>query len=153
MAKKKPHPQPRKVEIREASQERFLKAFAEIGYVTQAAAAAAISRSTHLKWLNDCPGYEERFEDARQQHIDAMAAECFRRAVKGTTEHVYYLGCKVDSVQKYSDNLLMFMLKAAEPHKYRDNQKSEDDADLTKQIAARLANMVKPSQENPPSTT
>lgn len=151
MAKKKAAK--RIADTQAASQERFLKAFAEIGYVTQAAAAAGISRHTHIAWLNKSPGYEERFEDARQQHIDAMAAECFRRAVKGTTEHVYYLGCKVDSVQKYSDNLLMFMLKAAEPHKYRDNQKSEDDADLTKQIAARLANMVKPSETNPPGST
>ena len=43
-----------------------------------------------------------------------------RRALEGGEEPVFYQGKIVGSVRKYSDTLLMFMLKARRPERYRD---------------------------------
>lgn len=57
---------------------------------------------------------------AFEQSIQRMEVEAQRRAVDGTRKPVYYKGVKVGAVQEYSDNLMMFLLKARRPEVYRE---------------------------------
>jgi hypothetical protein len=98
----------------------FLVAFAECGNVTQAAQAAGIVRQTHYEWLDSIPEYAELFELAKESAADKLEQEARRRAVQGVEEVVYYQGKEVGRQLRYSDNLLMFMLKGERPEKFKD---------------------------------
>ncbi len=100
-------------------QANFLKALAGVGNITKAAEIAGVDRTAHYRWLDD-PEYAERFEKAKEQAIEVMEAEAWRRGIDGVEEPVYQGGKLVGVVRKYSDVLLIFQLKAAKPEKYRD---------------------------------
>ncbi len=51
---------------------------------------------------------------------DRMEDEARRRAVDGVEESVFYQGEQVSTVRRYSDTLLIFMLKARRPETYRE---------------------------------
>jgi hypothetical protein len=48
-----------------------------------------------------------------------------RRAYHGVEEPVFYKGVQCGSVTKYSDRLLMFLLQARNPAKYREGSGAE----------------------------
>ena len=98
----------------------FLAAYAQCGNVTQAAKVAGISRETHYEWLDKDPGYAAAFKQADEQATDALELEARRRALEGWDEPVYQKGQLVGTVRKYSDTLLIFLLKGARPEKYRE---------------------------------
>ena len=102
------------------NQRAFLEAFACGGSIRLAAEAAKVSRRNHCRWLKSDPKYAEAFEDARERAIEAMEAEARRRAVEGVREPVFFEGEVCGHRQRYSDNLLMFLLKGANLEKYRD---------------------------------
>jgi len=138
----------------------FLEAFAIVGNVTQAADRAGLAPFTHRRWLAADPEYRRQFEEATEHACDLMVAEARRRAVEGIDEPVVYQGeiqCKLDengnrtnipvAVRKYSDVLLMFLIKGARPEIYRDTWKGEikhsgqvsSGPDLTKLTDEHLA--------------
>ena len=51
---------------------------------------------------------------------DALEDEAVRRAVDGVDEQVFYQGKACGVVRKYSDTLLIFLLKGRRPERYRD---------------------------------
>lgn len=107
----------------------FLAAYARLGNVTQAATAAGIDRSTHYAWLREegpeGDAYRAAFAQAEEEAADWLEAEARRRAVEGVEEPVYQGGKKVGTVRRYSDTLLIFLLKGARPDKYADRHKAE----------------------------
>lgn len=62
-----------------------------------------------------------------------MEREAYRRAVDGVEKGVYYKGDRIATEHEYSDTLLIFMLKARAPEKYRENLKVDHSgsADVT----------------------
>jgi hypothetical protein len=99
----------------------FLEAYAECGNISVAAEHADINRASHYDWLESDPDYPQAFENAKAQAIEVLEAEAHRRAVKGVEEPVgWYKGKPGGTVRRYSDNLLMFLLKAAKPNTYRE---------------------------------
>ena len=108
----------------------MLVALAETGNVTEAALAAKIDRCTHYKWLNADPAYVESAAEAMEQAADHLETEARRRAVDGVSEPLMYQGIKVGHVLKYSDTLLIFLLKAVRPEKYRDHYHVAVDANV-----------------------
>lgn len=99
---------------------RFLAAYAERGNIKAAAAAAAVGRRSHYAWLKADETYAENFADAQAEAVDTLEGEARRRAVDGVLEPVYQVGEKVGSIRKYSDTLLIFLLKGARPEVYRE---------------------------------
>ncbi len=98
----------------------FLAAYRETGNVRLACEAAQIGRSSHYRWLDD-PDYAEEFERAKKDAVDVLEAEARRRAVEGWEEPVgWYKGEAGGTVRRYSDTLLIFLLKGAAPEKYRE---------------------------------
>lgn len=105
---------------RRAKQVLFLAAFAEVGTITHAALAAGVDRQTHYNWLEADEAYAKAFVDAEGMAADTLEHEARRRACDGVDEPVFYEGKKVATVRKYSDTLLIFLLKGARPEKFRD---------------------------------
>lgn len=98
----------------------MLVALAETGNVRLAAEAAGIHRATHYRWLDEDPKYALAVSDAMENAADLLEAEAKRRAVEGVAEPLVSAGKLVTTVQRYSDTLLIFLLKGARPEKYRE---------------------------------
>ena len=101
-------------------QRAFLEAYSSCGSLRLAAKAAHVARCNHYRWLKCDPKYAEAFEVARESAGQALEDEARRRAVEGVREPVYYEGDVCGHRQRYSDNLLMFLLKGINPEKYRE---------------------------------
>ena len=102
-----------------ANQQGFLAAFAESASVSHAASAAKCDRTRHYHWLKNA-AYAEAFSVAQATAVEALEKEARRRAIEGTREPIFYRGEEVGDRIKYSDLLLIFLLKAARPETYRD---------------------------------
>lgn len=102
----------------------FLAAYAQVGNISEAAKLAKCHRSQHYVWLSDAE-YKSAFRSARREAIDRLEGEARRRAVDGVEEPVYQGGKQVGTVTRYSDTLLIFLLKGAKPRKYRDRHTVE----------------------------
>lgn len=104
----------------------FLEALAAVGNVSGAAKTASVSRRFVYDERERDPDFAALWDDALDQAADAMEREALRRAVEGWDEPVFgSLGGKsgsgeIGTVRKYSDTLLIFLLKGARPEKYRE---------------------------------
>ena len=106
----------------------FLDALADIGSVKAAAEATQIHRNTWYEHRRDCPDFAARWEEALTLGVDALEDEATRRAIVGTEEPVYQGGKQVGTIRKFSDTLLIFMLKARRPEKFKDRAAVEHSA-------------------------
>ncbi len=113
--------------IHKPNQRKFLAAYSEMGNITRATEEADISRQTHYNWMSQDPEYAEAFKKAERLAADKLEEEARRRAVEGIEEPVYQGGELVGSKMKYSDTLLIFLLKGNKPDKFADRQKVEQE--------------------------
>ncbi len=124
MAAKKRDPRTGSRAARNAVQQQkkrvMLASVAATGNISEACRRAEIERSTHYRWMEADEQYALSFRQAEQTAIDAMEQEAWRRAVEGTVEPVVSAGKHVTDIRRYSDTLLIFLLKGARPGKYRD---------------------------------
>lgn len=129
--------------LTEKDREVFLEAYSRTGSVCAAAKIGDFHVAAHYDWLKSCPGYPERFQEAHQKAIEVLENEARRRAVDGVKEPVFYKGQVVGEISRYSDVLLMFLLKGVAPAKYRENSKVEisgtDGEPIRLEIAAAIA--------------
>lgn len=116
----------KKEEELSTNQRAFLAAYSQCGNITQAAELSDNARANHYRWLNESDMYKKAFEAAEEEAADRLESEARRRAVQGVEEPVFYQGVECGTVKKYSDNLLMFLMKGANPDKYADRVKSEN---------------------------
>jgi hypothetical protein len=99
----------------------FLRALRRTGVVRSACRAARVGRSTAYRHRESDPDFADRWDDAIETAVDGMESEARRRAVDGTEKPVFYKGEQCGTIREYSDTLLIFLLKANRPEKYRDN--------------------------------
>lgn len=128
----------------------FLKALAETGNISAAARAAKASRSRAYQLKAADPGFAAEWADALETAIDALDAEARRRALDGVETPHFHQGRVAGTVRKYSDTLLMFLLRAHRPERYRERPAGGSDADAEPEddlaaaretLAARLARL------------
>jgi hypothetical protein len=98
----------------------FLQAFAITGNVSASAATAGVSRRSHSNWLADDEAYQVAFADAREIAVDRLEDEARRRAYDGELEPVFQGGRLVGWKAVKDTTLLIFLLKALRPDKYRE---------------------------------
>lgn len=103
-------------------QDEFLTIFGEVVAVTKAAKKARVHRSTIYEWINKDTAFKTKFEAACQVALGALEDEAVRRAFDGTNRPVYQGGKKVGAIKEYSDTLLIVLLKARAPEKYKERQ-------------------------------
>jgi hypothetical protein len=131
--------------LRPAWRPAFLAALRENGVVRDACEAAGIGRSTAYDARDADPEFRAGWEAALQEAADLLVREAVRRARVGVREPVIHqgrlCGVWVDAdgrvvaegtvgatmipltVTRYSDTLLIFLLKGARPEQYRESAK------------------------------
>ena len=103
-------------------QELFLTVLSENGgMVNKACDAVRLSRSQAYNLRDSDPAFAEAWQKAVDAGLDRLEDEVIRRGFEGVREPVYQGGKLVGHVQKYSDTLLIFFLKAHRKQ-YRDKQ-------------------------------
>ncbi len=105
--------------------ERFLAAYRKNGNVSRSSETAHVTRRTVQLHRHSDPEFAKDMDDAQEEAGDALEQEARRRAVEGTLRPVYQQGKEVGQIREYSDTLLIILLQAARPDKYRANTRVE----------------------------
>lgn len=104
----------------------FLAELAASGNVRASCEVAQISRKTAYQTRTKHAAFAQAWDDALDEAADLLEQEARRRAYEGWEEPVFgSLGKgsgsgEIGAVRKYSDTLLIFLLKGARPEKYRE---------------------------------
>lgn len=99
----------------------FIGAILEGDTVRDACKFAGVDISLPYKRRTIDPEFREAWQEAMEVGTELMEYEAARRAYHGNLEPVFYKGEEVGAVRKYSDVLLMFLLKGRKPDTYRDS--------------------------------
>lgn len=120
----------------------FLEELARSGNVSAAADFAGLNRNDFYDIRKVDAEFAAAWEVAIEQAADALELEARRRAYHGVEEPVFGRVArdrddKIGTVQKYSDTLLIFLLKGVKPDKYRERR------DVTANVkVASIADLV-----------
>lgn len=113
----------------------FLAALADCGNVTRAAEATELSRVYLYQVKREDEDFANEWEKAERIGSLRLEDEARRRAVEGWEEPVWHRGEMCGAVKKYSDTLLIVLLKAHHPEKYAERQKVDQRTTLTLESA------------------
>lgn len=102
----------------------FLAVLAETGNVTRSAEAAKVQRKSAYRARDRDPDFAARWNDALDQAGDRLEGEALRRAVEGWDEPVFQRGEQVGVIRRYSDKLLIELLRAHRPARFRSRLQS-----------------------------
>ena len=112
-----------------ATQDRYLKAYSELGTVTHAADRAGIVRWTAYEWhVQDAHHFRVRLEKARDAFVDSLESIALTRV-------------KEPAGNRGSDVLLMGMLNANHPGKWR-RDVTVIGGDLSKDILSEVRKLT-----------
>lgn len=122
--------------IQQIEWDRFFEKFSERGNISEACAASGISRTTFHAYSRgefpegvDGTAWKARLEEARESAVDRLESEAFRRAHDGWIKKRYTKPGDHDGgiVEEwaYSDTLMVLLLKANRPDKYKDRSAQE----------------------------
>jgi hypothetical protein len=98
----------------------FLEALAETGMVVEAARRAGVPRASLYRRKAADADFAAAWAAALETGLDGLRDEAVRRARDGVEQTVWYRGEPVGTVRRYSDQLLMFLLRAHQPALYRE---------------------------------
>ena len=111
-----------RLKLTKERRERFLQALANSGSVTAAIAVANTSRTRVYALRKADPAFASAWEEAEEIATDRLEEEARRRAVEGVAEPLVSAGKLVRdedgqpiAVRRYSDHLLLALLKAHRP--------------------------------------
>ena len=99
---------------------KFIKQLALVGRVDIACKKAMAGRGWVYEWRQKDHDFRDAFEEARSCGLESLKDEAFRRAYEGVDEPKFHQGEICGTVRKYSDSLLMFLIKQADPS-YREH--------------------------------
>lgn len=107
----------------------FLEALSNTGNVRYACKSAGVARQTAYDFKGKDAEFAEKWDDAIDESTDVLELECRRRALHGV-ERKRWVRSGTDAKGKpqfeqvvereYSDVLLMFLLKANAPQRFRE---------------------------------
>ena len=137
----------------------FLSELEQSGNITFASKAAGISRQEVFRRRKTDPLFDKNCREAMMNAADVLEQEAWRRAIHGVDCPTTIAGER-EVVKKYSDTLLIFLMKGANPGKYAERRKiehSRDDDDdnrvsgkspeqLREETVARLRALLGPRQ-------
>jgi hypothetical protein len=99
----------------------FLEALQNTANVSASCQIAGLPRSCVYDWRAADPEFAADWAAAIELGCDALEDEAVRRGCEGYLKPVFHRGKEVGAIREYSDTLLIFMLKARRPAKFRDN--------------------------------
>jgi len=91
-----------------------------MGNISAACREAGIARETYRYWIEHDEAFGLAVGQATQVATEHLEETAYQRAVTGTEKAVYQGGELVGHHTETSDTLLIFLLKARAPEKYRD---------------------------------
>jgi hypothetical protein len=103
-------------------QRAFIEALADTGMVEAAAEAVNMSVQTayRLRRAPGSEGFASAWDAALGHAADRLADIAFQRAIEGVETPVFDRdGCRIGAKRSYNDRLLMFLLRAYRPDRYR----------------------------------
>ena len=106
-------------EIKEA----MLEMLEALPNITAVRKLFGISESSLSRARAKDSNFNEAMKEAKSAGYDMMEAEAIRRAIDGWDEPVFYQGCEMGKVRKYSDKLLQFLLIHCKPKKFNPGAK------------------------------
>jgi hypothetical protein len=140
-------------EQRLRKQQRFLKAYGEHGVVKYACKFAGISRQTYKNWRDNDKEFQAQLPDVKEDAHDTLEFAAYTQAVDGVDEPAISMGQVVYeyepeldengeqvydnrgkpvmkrgnmvTIKKYSPQVLITLLKANMPEKYRERTQME----------------------------
>ena len=113
-------------------QDRYLRAYAELGTIRNAAKVAEIDRSTVDRWFKeDLHGFRSRYDHARQSHREYLESKMF---------------ALIEEMKPgQNPTLLIFALNGAWPEKYKMNVSGNEDN--AKQTLSEIRKLAKEAKE------
>lgn len=103
-------------------QRKFIEALADTGLVNAAAAEVDMSEQSAYRLLRSpgSQGFARAWEAAVAHAGTRLIDVAFRRAIEGEDIPVFDRdGCRIGSRRRYNDRLLMFLIRALRPDRYR----------------------------------
>ena len=127
----------------------FLDTLRGTGNVRLAASNADVARQVAYRARDSSATFRADWDEALEEARELLEAEARRRAAIGVDEPVFYKGQVVGHIRKYSDNLLMFLLKAHWPEKFRAHYAVEHSGPSggPVKVEAKTEHVFQPSQE------
>jgi hypothetical protein len=99
----------------------FLENFPTLFTISATCKHVGIGRTCFYNWLADDRSFADGFKGAQSEALEILETECRRRAVEGSERPVWQGGKLCGQVREFSDLLLIFLMKAMDPGKYREN--------------------------------
>lgn len=96
-------------------QSAYLKVLSQTGNHVMACEITGLRRDMIKRELARNEQFAAAVEEAKATAAERLEGEAYRRAVLGVEEPVFFEGRRVDTVRKYSDNLLSKLLEANDP--------------------------------------
>ena len=124
-------------------QQIFLDTLRHCRNVSEAARIAKISRTRLYKMKASDKKFAKAWGSALEEAADRLTDEAIRRAVSGFEEVKYFKGEPVGTVRKFSDQLLMFLMKAHRPELYGQNGGKNNNAEAEIHHHARTSLLKK----------
>jgi len=109
----------------EVAKRRFLELFSETANIEKACKILGMVRRTVYAWKYNDPEFAAKFAEADELALQVLEDEANRRALYGVEKPVYQGGKLAGHVTEYSDTLLIVLLKARAPHKYKERFSGE----------------------------
>ena len=110
------------------ARQRFLLTLSKTGNASKAYKTSGLTRRQVETLREDDVAFGQAYDDAMNEAVDLLEAEAWRRALKGTTQPVAKAGQPVVT-RRYSDPLLMMLLRGCRPEKFRMHGKASMPAD------------------------
>lgn len=115
-----PHRRERKnARVSDDEKREFIRVLCETGNVTESARAIGVQPQVMYRIKDRDEEFREAWDLALDEGTDALEAEARRRAVEGVDRPIYQRGELVGYERQYSDQLLIRLLEAHKPEKYR----------------------------------
>jgi hypothetical protein len=124
----------KKLKLTGERRERFLKALSDTGIVSLAVEIAGTSRTRVYELRKRDTAFAAGWDEAEERAADVLEAEAWRRAVDGVPEPLVSSGKVVRdddgqplAIRRYSDTLMLALLKARRPERFKDRAVVEHD--------------------------
>ena len=114
----------------------FLSMLSKTGNTSKACETSGMTRRQVMTLRERDRTFDRAYDDAMNDAADLLEAEAWRRALEGTTQSVLKAGLPVTDpagepvvVRRYSDPLLMMLLRGCRPEKFRMHGRTSMPAD------------------------
>ena len=119
----------------------FLVELAQRGNISDAAKAAKLDRHTFYEWREKDAEFAAQWDEALAIAIDSAEHEAWRRAVEGIDKPLIgRVGKDEDGVitviKEYSDQILLRILSAHRPEKWRERSQVEHSGEIAQKVYA-----------------